>query len=144
MRPDMAENGGLRSAHPPYISTAPTSPPPPHRGGAELPPAGVNAIGPSMYGFILRKSDARDAKYPIYSFQNDLEEYIRSKIFNRVSNRKISIQPSQMDSSILQFKELGLLMFEDKEEEDGRVFRGVTLTELGERRLTRLSMRLRE
>jgi hypothetical protein len=48
---------------------------------------------------------------------------------------------SQIDSIILQFKELGLMQFAEKKEQDGRKFRGVTLTELGERHLSLLNMR---
>jgi len=61
-----------------------------------------------------------------------------------IQNRKIKIQQSQIDTCILQFKELGLVEFAEKREENGRVFRGVTLTELGERRLTLLNTHLRE
>lgn len=98
-------------------------------------------IGPSMYGYILRKRD-NYGQNRTYSFQDNIEEHIRAKIIDRVQNRKIRIEASQIDSCILQFKELGLLMFDEKHE-DGKVFRGVTLTEEGERRLTRLSTRIR-
>jgi hypothetical protein len=55
---------------------------------------------------------------------------------------KIKIEESQIDSCILQFKELGLLRFAENHDE-AKVFRGVTLTEEGERKLTRLSTTLR-
>ena len=54
------------------------------------------------------------------------------------------MESSQVDTCILQFKELGLLRFAENKEEDGTVFRGVTLTELGERRLMLLSTRRRK
>jgi nucleoside 2-deoxyribosyltransferase len=99
-------------------------------------------IGPGMYGFILGKGGGY-GQSQTYDFQDNLEEHIRAKIIDRVQNRKIKIEASQLDSCVLQFKELGLLMFAEKIEDDGKVFRGVTLTKEGERRLTRLSTRLR-
>jgi sugar-specific transcriptional regulator TrmB len=101
-------------------------------------------IGPSMYGYILRKGKNGYGESPEYPFQDNLKEHIRAKIIDRVQNRKIKIEASQVDSCILQFKEVGLLMFAQNKQEDGHVFRGVTLTELGERRLTLLSTRRRE
>jgi len=98
-------------------------------------------IGPTIYGYIVRKRNGEKATCP---FQDNLEEHIRSKIIDRVHNRKINIEPSQIDACILQFKELGLLRFAENKKEDGGVFRGVTLTEYGERRLTLLSTRRRE
>lgn len=91
-------------------------------------------IGPSMYGYILRRD--RENKY---IFETSLEEYIRSKIINKVQNRKIKLSRSHIDTIIIQLKELGYLFFEEKEEDDGSIFRGITLTELGERQLARLS-----
>jgi hypothetical protein len=96
--------------------------------------------GPTMYGYILRKRDGYGQKRT-YQFQDNLEEHIRAKIIDRVQNRRVNLQPSQVDACILQSKELGLLMF-DKDEHE-KVFRGVTLTDRGERRLTVLSMSLR-
>jgi hypothetical protein len=100
-------------------------------------------IGPTIYGYILRKRTGY-GENPTYPFQDNLEEHIRAKIIHRVQNRKIKIETSQVDTCILQFKELGLLMFaENKKDDDGQGFRGVMLTEKGERRLTLVSMRLR-
>jgi hypothetical protein len=101
-------------------------------------------IGPLMYGYIYRKRDGGYNQRQTYPFQDNLEEHVRNKIISRVQNRKLTLQSSQIDTCVLQFKELGLLKFEEKEEEDGKTFRGVTLTEAGERRLTVLNMRLRE
>jgi hypothetical protein len=101
-------------------------------------------IGPMMYGYIHRKRESAYNQKQKYQFQDNLEEHIRSKIIGRVQNRKMSVESSQIDSCILQFKELGLVQFAENEKEDGKVFRGITLTEAGERRLTLLNMRLRE
>ena len=101
-------------------------------------------IGPEMYGYITKRREKGYNQEPTYPFQDSLEDNIRGKIINRVQNRKIKIQQSKIDTCILQFKELGLVEFAEKREENGRVFRGVTLTELGERRLTLLNTHLRE
>jgi hypothetical protein len=98
-------------------------------------------IGPSMYGYILRKREGYGQKHT-YTFQDNLEEHIRIEIIDRVQNRKIKMEESQIDSCILQFKELGLLCFAENHD-DGKVFRGVTLTPEGERKLTRLSIKSR-
>jgi hypothetical protein len=95
-----------------------------------------------MYGYILRKRDAYGQPHT-YLFQDNLEEHVRAKIVDRVQNRKIRMEESQIDSCVLQFKELGLVRFAQNHGEDGSVFRGVTLTEEGERKLTRLSTQRR-
>jgi hypothetical protein len=100
-------------------------------------------IGPPMYGYVLRRHKSGYNENPKYLFEENLEEHIRAKIIDRVQSRKIKVESSQVDTCILQFKELGLLRFAENKEEDGTVFRGVTLTELGERRLTLLSTRRR-
>jgi hypothetical protein len=100
-------------------------------------------IGPTVYGFIFSKRSEHGLSRT-YLFQDNLEEHIRAKIIERVGNRKLHIEPSQVDACILQYKELGLLRFAEQKQKGGQVFRGVTLTELGERSLTRLSMQLRE
>jgi hypothetical protein len=100
-------------------------------------------IGATIYGYVVRKAD-RYGEPPTFPFQNNLIEHIRAKIIDKVQNRKIKLEPSQIDACILQFKELGLLRFAENKKEDGHVFRGVTLTEAGERRLTLLSTRLRK
>ncbi len=100
-------------------------------------------IGPTIYGFILRKRTGY-GENQTYPFQDNLEEHIRAKIIHRVQNRKIKIETSQVDACVLQFKELGLLMFAESKKDDGQVFRGVMLTQEGERQLTLLSTRLRK
>ena len=95
-----------------------------------------NVIGPSMYGYIQRR--AKDwNKPPAYAFEQNLIETIRTKIIERCQNREIKLLENEVDACIFQFKELGYIMFESKEDEDG-TFRGVTLTEAGEHYLTRL------
>lgn len=96
-------------------------------------------IAPDMYGYIIRKTKERFGGKEKYPFQTNVEEYIRSKIIDRVQGRVIRFDSGQLDAIILQFKELGLLRFDETKEADGDVFRGVTLTEAGERRLTILS-----
>jgi hypothetical protein len=66
-------------------------------------------IGPTIYGYILRKRTGYGENQS-YPFQDNLEEHIRAKIIHRVQNRKIKIETSQLDACILQFKELGLLI----------------------------------
>jgi len=99
-------------------------------------------IGPTIYGYIQRKRTGY-GESPTYPFQDNLEDHIRAKIIHRVQNRKIKIEASQVDACILQFKELGLLMFAENKKGDA-LFRGVMLTEMGERRLTLLSTRFRK
>jgi hypothetical protein len=67
-------------------------------------------IGPTMYGYILRKRNGY-GQSGTFPFQDNLEEHIRARIIDRVQGRKIKIEPSQIDGCILQFKELGLVMF---------------------------------
>ena len=100
------------------------------------------AIGPTMYGLVVQKGGwGRNVSY---DFEVNLEEFVRTKIFNRVQHRRIRLDASEIDHFVFQFKELGLVMFAELKEHDGGVFRGVQLTEHGERQLTRLSTRRRE
>jgi hypothetical protein len=55
-------------------------------------------IGPSMYGYILRKRNGGYMQKPTYPFQDNLEEHIRTKIIDRVQNRQIRIEASQIDT----------------------------------------------
>jgi hypothetical protein len=99
-------------------------------------------IGQTIYGFIHRKGVGY-GQSGAYPFQNNIEEHIRAKLIKKVQGRKIKIEASQIDSLVFQFKELGLLRFAEKENEDGTLFRGVTLTEEGERQLSLLTVRRR-
>ena len=67
-----------------------------------------------------------------------------TKIIDRVQNRKVNLESSQLDACILQFKELGRLRFAENRAEGEKTFRGVTLTEVGEQYLTLLSVTLRD
>jgi hypothetical protein len=96
-------------------------------------------IAPSMYGYIMRKLQARD-RYP---FEESLEEYLRARIVDRCGKRKIDIQPGQVEACIFQFKELGYIEYAEQEKKDGEVFRGITLTSAGEKHLARLVTRVR-
>jgi hypothetical protein len=97
-------------------------------------------IGPSMYGYILAKYNDRTSNTSTYSFEANIIDFIRGKIINRVQNRRISIHAGQIDQVVLQLKELGLIMYAESAE-DNESFRGITLTELGERRLARISVK---
>jgi len=102
-----------------------------------------SVIGPPIYGYIFDKRHGYGQR-STYQFQDNLEEHIRAKIVDRVQNRRINILSSQVDACVLQFKELGLMKFAESKKENGGVFRGVTLTELGERRLSLLKVKRRK
>ena len=99
-------------------------------------------IGPSLYGYILRKA-SRYNKTSYYTFQENIVSFIRSKIIDLVDSRKIEIQEGQIDTCVFQLKELGYLRFSENLHEDGEVFRGITLTEFGERCLSLLKTETR-
>jgi len=100
------------------------------------------SIGVELYGYIKRKV-GNWSRASQYDFHEIIVEKIRHKILDRVQNRKIQLDPSQIDECIIQFKELGLIKFEEQKEKDGQVFRGITLTEYGERELAVLSTQRR-
>lgn len=101
-------------------------------------------IGPSMYGYVVRKTKSFNEP-PKYPFQIYIEQKIRSKIYDKIKNRKMTLDQSQIDTCVIQFKELGLIKFEETEDEnDGGVFRGITLTEHGEKQLAKLKTRKRK
>lgn len=91
-------------------------------------------IGPSMYGYIMRKNSST-GRYP---FEESLENYLRSKVVERSGSRKLEIQPGQVDACVFQFKELGYIEYDEQEREDGKPFRGIVLTSAGEKHLARL------
>ncbi|CAK0747335.1 DUF4062 domain-containing protein [uncultured Gammaproteobacteria bacterium] len=95
----------------------------------------LRIIGPSMYGYVVRKTGTYNngQRYP---FQSAIEHNLRSKIIDRVQGRKMDIDQLQIDTCIFQLKELGLIMFDESENDDGSMFRGITLTKSGERHLT--------
>ncbi|MCK0209375.1 hypothetical protein MWN33_15170 [Starkeya koreensis] len=98
-----------------------------------------SSIGPSMYGYILRNSVSSHDARPTYIFESSLIHLIRSKIFDKVQNRRVDISPSQIDDIVIHLKELGLVKFSENKDEDS-FFRGITLTERGERELSRLKI----
>ena len=99
-----------------------------------------SVIGPSLYGYILRKGRKTYDRPAGYSFVQSLTDYIRSKIFEKSGNRQITFVDTEIDTFVIQFKELGLIQFAEKEDEDGTVFRGITLTSFGERYLSKLKV----
>ena len=92
------------------------------------------AIGPSLYGYIQRRPRPDSS----YSFEASIQHKIRSKIVDRVGTRKITIDPGKVDACVFHLKELGFVRFAENKGEDGDVFRGVTLTEQGEREMSHL------
>ncbi|MFH1793578.1 MAG: DUF4062 domain-containing protein [Pseudomonadota bacterium] len=96
-------------------------------------------VAPSMYGYIMRKTSSKD-KYP---FEENLVEFLRSRVFDRAGRRGIEIQGGQVEACVFQFKELGYIAYNEKDEENGTTFRGISLTEEGERYLTRLMAKMR-
>ncbi len=96
-------------------------------------------IGSSMYGYIMQRSTSYGNKGK-YTFEESLEELLRRKVLEEVGERTIYTRPDQIDACIIQFKELGLLEYREKEKDDGSIFRGISLTEAGEKRLARLTV----
>tara|TARA_R110002096_G_scaffold66270_1_gene161214 strand:- start:2020 stop:2817 length:798 start_codon:yes stop_codon:yes gene_type:complete len=99
-------------------------------------------IGPSMYGFILRKHGHYN-EVPCYSFRRDIEAMLRTRISEKVGRRKMYLLEPQVDTCVFQFKELGLLEYVEQTADDGGTYRGITLTQHGERQLTILKTQLR-
>jgi hypothetical protein len=104
----------------------------------------LSVIGPCMYGYILRRGEpAYNKLVGRYSFEGSLIEYIRAKMISQCDNRQITILPHQIDTILIQLKQLGLLaMTEKTKEEHGEDFRGFTLTPASEERLTRTKVQL--
>jgi hypothetical protein len=104
-----------------------------------------SVIGPRMYGYIIRRGEPR---YGIltgeYSFEPSIVEFIRTKILDQCGTKKIAILSHQIDAVLIQFKQLGLMHYVEKTaNDDGKDFRGYSLTEAGEAYLTRLKVQLR-
>ena len=68
------------------------------------------------------------------SLEDDIADLIRTKIFDIVEGRKIEIRGSDVETIILQFKQLGYIMLDTNDKD----FSGWTLTPKGEAKLTRL------
>lgn len=104
----------------------------------------LSVIGPTMYGYIVRRGPAAYNKLVgQYSFEGSLVEYLRTKIVDQCGGRQITIPPHQIDTILIQLKQLGLIsMVEKTRKSDGEDFRGYSLTEAGEARLTRTKVQL--
>lgn len=89
-----------------------------------------SAIGTSMFGYIVRRVDGHG-----YPFEDNIAEFLRTKVFDRVGQRSIYLFPHEIDRILIQFKQLGYITMQENNE-DGGAFRGFTLTRLGEHRLT--------
>lgn len=94
----------------------------------------IMAIGPSLFGYILKRPHPGGS----YSFENSIEHKIRSKIIEKVATRKITLDAGRVDACIFHLKELGIIEFTEKKSANSETIRGITLTELGEREMTRL------
>lgn len=97
------------------------------------------AIGPSMFGYISRRAAKFRGESGAYPFEDCLVDLVRSKIIARCQGREIRIPRASVDACVFQFKELGYIKFKEVEKENGELFRGITLTEAGERYLAVLS-----
>lgn len=95
----------------------------------------LRVIGPSIYGYVVRRAKDYGTGRPRYPFENDLEDYILFQIIDEVGDRKIYLGGDQIDTCIFQFKEIGLLEFSEHEQDNGEIFRGVTLTPHGEQKV---------
>ncbi len=88
------------------------------------------AIGPSMFGYLKAKNQYNNT----YDFEANLEELIRTDIVDDAESRKIEIPSAEIETIILQFKQLGYIMLQTNDKD----FTGWTLTPKGESQLTRL------
>jgi hypothetical protein len=95
-----------------------------------------SVIGPRMFGYIVRRVTNYQQQDSPYSFEDSLVQFIRLKANGDYGNRKIEFLPHEIDSLMLQFKQLGYVKLSDKIEKDGSKFRGYELTAFGERYLT--------
>lgn len=94
-----------------------------------------SAVGPSMFGYIVRRYESNGNSLYSYVFEENIIELVRTKIFDLAGQRTIYLFPHEIDRILIQFKQLGYIeMAENKEGE--AVFRGFTLTKLGEHKLT--------
>jgi hypothetical protein len=103
-----------------------------------------SVIGPTMYGYMMRRAPPGfNDLVGQYPFEAGLIEYVRAKIIDRCGLRKLSFMPHQIDTILIQFKQLGLVALNEKtKDEDGEELRGYQLTVIGEENLTRLKLQL--
>ena len=93
-----------------------------------------------MYGYVLRRGVT--STYPRvegYSFEPTLCEFIREKDLEFFGAKSITVPSHQIDALLITFKEMGLVMYENQTAEDGKLFRGFTLTEAGEVELVKVN-----
>jgi hypothetical protein len=90
-------------------------------------------VGPHMFGYIQRRPNPGDS----YAFESSIEHKIRSKIIDKVGTRKLSLDPGSVDACVFHLKELGFVEFAENNS-DNEHFRGITLSALGEKELSRL------
>lgn len=101
-------------------------------------------IGPTMYGYIVRRAPANyNRLVGQYSFEGSIVEYLRTKLMDQCGTRQILVLPHQIDTILIQLKQLGFVaMVEKTKDDDGEDFRGYSLTPAGEERLTRIKVQL--
>jgi hypothetical protein len=100
-----------------------------------------SVIGARMFGYIVRRAPAYGGGTGPFPFEESLIEHLRTKVYDDCGNRQIKILAHQVDAILIQPKQLGLVEMEEKDkDEQGRVFRGFTLTDFGEQYLTQLSV----
>ncbi|MBB3938517.1 hypothetical protein GGR39_000146 [Novosphingobium fluoreni] len=96
----------------------------------------LKIIGPSMFGYIQRRPGRGGA----YSFEGNIIDAARMKIYEDAGSIQINLLSHQIDILLLHLKQMGILEFAETKDEDGGYFRGMTLTEYGERYLTTISL----
>lgn len=83
----------------------------------------LSMIGPTMYGYIVRRPPATYNKLVgQYSFEASLIEYIRTKIISDCGNRQITLLPHQIDTILIQLKQLGLIAMTKKRKMTAKIF----------------------
>jgi hypothetical protein len=105
-----------------------------------------SVIGPRMFGYVLRRAaPSYGDTTERYSFEPALIDYLRYKIIADCGNRQLKILPHQIDTILLQFKQLGYVeLTEIDKDDDGKPFRGYRLTEFGEEYLIKIKVQLPE
>lgn len=95
-------------------------------------------IGPSMFGYIQRRQGRNMSA--AYNFESDIITLARDRILDRVGNRQMNVVTHQIDLMLLHFKQMGIIEYAEIKEENEEIFRGLTLTEYGEKYLTSISL----
>lgn len=97
-------------------------------------------IAPSMYGYLVRRGERGYNRTPGYPFEEQIVQKIRLKDLSRYGQRSIELIPNEIDSILVVFKQLGLIEYIDKNKNKKDEFRGLTLTQHGELKLTALAI----